>query len=145
MKKIFSTFLILSMIFLLSVNVFAKTTEVKTDVYFADKKITFEKPIYNIDGRTYFPMRELLNDVGVTDNNIIWDADTKTVTYYANNTIIIFEINSNIQIINGKKVKMDAKPVIINGSTYLPIKYVGESCGYKVSYDEKTRSIHLTK
>lgn len=33
------------------------------------------------DGVTFLPLRPLLNSLGITDNNITWNADTATVSY----------------------------------------------------------------
>ncbi len=143
MKKTLKFILALCLILSLSTSVFAKTTVVKTDVYLNNNKLSFSKPVLNIDGYTYFPMRELLNDLGVNDNNIIWDSETKSVTMHANNTITIFLVNSNEVIQNGKKVKIDSKPVIYQGSTYLPIRPVADACGLETTYNSANKSIYL--
>lgn len=149
MKKIYSISIkiLISVCFILSFSnsVFAQTKEVtNVPVYVSDKLTTFSKPVINIDGSNYFPMRELLNSMGVTDNNILWDAPTKSVTFYANNQIIIYTINQGYVVVNGES-KASPKPVIYNGSTYLPIRSVAENSGFKVSYDSKTKTTKLSK
>lgn len=143
MKKITCFILTLAIIFSFSTNIFADTVSVDTKVYFEDTELIFENPVYNIDGRTFFPMRELLNNLGVSDDNIIWYPSMKVVSFYANNVISMYEINSNVRIINGESSEIDAMPVIIDGSTYLPIRYVADGCGYTVNFDEATMSIHI--
>ncbi len=145
MKKILNLLLIVCIILTLSTNVFAKTTVVNTSVNYNGKPLKFEKPVLNIDGSTYFPMRELLNNLGVSNDNINWDGDTKSVAIYANNTITLFVIDSNEMVENGVPSTITTKPVIYNGSAYLPVRPVAKACGIKVGYDEKTRTINLTK
>lgn len=145
MKRILS--LLMTFCFILSFNVisFAETKVVYTPTYLENNMLSFENPILNIDGTTYYPMRQLLNELGVSDDNILWDADTKTVTMYSNNTITLFEIGSSIAIENGTSVDIKTPPIIYNNSTYLPIRPVAEACGLSVLYDQATKTIKLTK
>ncbi len=145
MKKILKLFLLICIVLSLNTTVFAKTTMVNTTVNFNKSTLSFEKPVLNIDGSTYFPMREVLNKLGVNDSNISWDQDTKSVAVYANNTITLFVIDSNQIIENGDAYTVTTKPVIYNGSTYLPIRPVARACGISVGYDGLTKTITLTK
>lgn len=107
--------------------------------------LSFSKPMLNIDGSNYFPMRELLNKLGVNDNNIFWDQEQKRVTFYGNSKIFIYTIDSNTVIENGSETTIKTKPIIHNGSTYLPIRPVAENLGYTVSYDSTTKTTTLNK
>ncbi|WP_248924829.1 esterase-like activity of phytase family protein [Paenibacillus hamazuiensis] len=44
---------------------------------------------------------------------------------------------------NGKEVKTDKDPVIIDGSTYVPLRTLGEALGKQVEWNEWTQSIRL--
>lgn len=146
MKKISALFLTLILSISLYTSVFAKTTVVSSvPVVVNNAPIEFTLPVLNIDGSNYFPMRELLNALGVSDNNINWNQEKKQVTFYANNKIIIYTIDDFNVISNGVTTKMDTKPVIYNGSTYMPIRSVATSCGYNVSYDNATKTTKLSK
>ncbi len=145
MKKIFTLLLLACIILSFNTSVFAKTTVVNTTVNYNNSVIKFDKSVLNIDGSTYFPMRELLNKLGVSDDNIHWDADTKSIAIYANNTITLFEINNKKIVENGEPYTSTTSPVIYNGSTYLPIRPVAKACGITVNYDATTRTINLKK
>jgi hypothetical protein len=45
--------------------------------------------------------------------------------------------------INGKPVQLDQTPVVIDGSSYLPVKSISQALGYTVKYDADTRTIVL--
>lgn len=145
MKKILSLLLVFCFILSTKINLLANPVVVDTNIYLGADKLTFENDILNISGSTFYPMREVFNKLGVDDSNILWDKDTKTITVYANNTITIFEIDSNTVIENGEKTESSAKPFIYDSSTYLPIRPVAKACGYNVRYDEKTKTIYLSK
>ena len=43
-----------------------------------------------------------------------------------------------------KEVKMDVEPFISNNRTMLPIRFVAEALGFKVEWDDPTRTVILT-
>ncbi len=147
MKKIISIFFTLCFVLSLTLSVFAQGTPkvVNTNVTINGKAVTFDKPILNIDGSTYFPMRELLNKLGVEDKNITWYEDMRYVQVYYNGQIIIIDVDSPHIVKNGVEFPTTNKPYIYKGSTYLPIRPVATVCDYKVAYDEKTRTINVKK
>lgn len=46
-------------------------------------------------------------------------------------------------IVNGKEVKSDVPPQLVNGRTMVPIRSVAEALGAKVVWDEKTNSVRI--
>ena len=73
-----------------------------------------------------------------------------SVTYAASNTKTIEALYNNIKIyVDG--VKIDPKdangntvePFIYNGTTYLPVRAVGEAIGKTVTWDGTTQSVYL--
>ena len=50
-------------------------------------------------------------------------------------------LNSTTEYINDTAYAMDVMPVIINGRTLAPARYVAEAFGYYVNWDEMTQSV----
>lgn len=48
-------------------------------------------------------------------------------------------------IINGKEIKTDVPPQLINGRVMVPARFVAEPLGAKVEWDEKNKIILITK
>ncbi|GAA0134631.1 hypothetical protein YSY43_14710 [Paenibacillus sp. YSY-4.3] len=46
-------------------------------------------------------------------------------------------------VIDGKEVTLSSKTKLINGETYAPIRVVGEAAGYKVHWDQHSRTVLL--
>jgi hypothetical protein len=46
---------------------------------------------------------------------------------------------------DGEKVYMDVKPFIRSGRTFLPIRFVAESLGFNVEWDEETGEVKIIK
>lgn len=167
MKKIYKCLIITTVfVMMFSMSAFADTKVVTNQkVVLNNKQITFKDPILNIDGRNFFPMRELLNNLGVKDDEINWNANTKTVTFDKNKNIS-FQVGSNTyNVSNGDKTDssvfglkisddeyvpfsditttMDTKPIIYNSKMYLPIKYILDANHYYYTYDANTKTTSI--
>ncbi|HOJ16333.1 MAG TPA: copper amine oxidase N-terminal domain-containing protein, partial [Caldisericia bacterium] len=55
-------------------------------------------------------------------------------------TIIMTVGNSEV-LVDGKKLLLDAPPVIKNGRTFVPLRFISEAFGAEVSWDEATRTV----
>lgn len=95
-----------------------------------------------VQGRTLIPLRALLEEMGAT---VEWDNNTRVVTAKKDNTIIAMKIDSKDAIVNGKVVKLDVPATLINSKTYIPARFVGESFGYEVEWNGKTKIIEINK
>ncbi|OWA36172.1 copper amine oxidase [Saccharibacillus sp. O16] len=54
-------------------------------------------------------------------------------------------VGSKTLLVNGRSSAMDAAPVVRNGSTYLPVKYITDSFGGSSGWDAKTGSITVRR
>ncbi len=89
-------------------------------------------------GRTLVPVRYLADALGATTN---WDASTQTVTVTTAVYNISMVIGSTTLTVNGQAQTMDVAPVINDGRTYLPARYVAETLGYNVDWDAKNKIV----
>lgn len=56
-------------------------------------------------------------------------------------TIVWMKINSNQLNMNGTVTPMDTTPSNMNGTTYIPLRYLGEGIGAEVKYDKSTSTV----
>ena len=98
-----------------------------------------------INSRTMVPFRKIFNALGVTDSNISWDGETKKVVAKKENIIIELQIDNTIakKTISGDttEIKLDAAPVIIEGRTLVPVRFIAESMNKQVGWDEWNRTV----
>ena len=89
---------------------------------------------YIKDGRTLVPARFLGNALGVPDEKITWDQNTRTATLQGKKklTLVIGSLNMKS---DDEVVKMDVAPEIKSGRTMLLARYVAEGLGYEVGWD----------
>ena len=59
-------------------------------------------------------------------------------------TVVVMQIGSKTMFVNGKAYEKDAAPVIMNDRTLVPIRFVTESLGGKVAWNEKEKEVVLT-
>ncbi len=94
-------------------------------------------------GRTFVPVRYLGNALGIPDQDIQWDPSARTVTIDYNGIDIVLTVGSQILRVNNQQRSIDVAPLIQNGRTFLPARYVAEILGYSASYDQATNTVTL--
>ncbi|MDI9476853.1 MAG: stalk domain-containing protein [Natronincolaceae bacterium] len=126
--------LLLLAILMLSSTAFAEPIK----VYVENKQI--EMPVAPIieDGRTLVPVRAIFESMGAT---VGWDGETRTVTGQTEDKIIKLIIGDKTALVNNQKVELDVPAQIIDGSTLVPARFVAESLGAEVDWDNNTRSV----
>ncbi|AOT70149.1 stalk domain-containing protein [Geosporobacter ferrireducens] len=97
------------------------------------------------DGRTFLPIRYVADAVGVAESNIVWNANTKTVTIMKGDRIATMTIGSKNLTVNGTVVPMDTAAMVKDGRTVLPIRYVAQALGAQIDWDEATRTVTVTQ
>lgn len=84
---------------------------------------------------TLVPMRKLFNALGVTDDNILWDDRTRTVTARKGETTIILRIDSDQALVGTQVVKLAQPAIIKENRTLIPLRFVSENLGLTVTWD----------
>ena len=99
-----------------------------------------------IEGRTYLPIKYIVEPLG---GQIAWDSTEKKVTIVFKDILIELWIGKNIAKVNSINKLIDPDnpkviPLIINGRTMLPVRFVAENLGCKVDWDPTTKTITIT-
>jgi len=96
--------------------------------------------------RTVVPIRAIVEALGGT---IEWDGTERKVTINFKGTTIELWIDNPKAEVNGVTKWIDdnnhdVKPIIVNDRTMLPLRFVAESLGCDVDWDNDTRTITIT-
>ena len=112
----------------------------QTGVTFNGQALNFDLPIINRGGRTFYPMRELLEAIGAI---VEWNEQARTAVGYLGDNWVEFPIGSNSYIVNDETRYMDAglTSFVENGRTYLPVRFAVEALGLSVDWDADTSTI----
>lgn len=97
------------------------------------------KPII-IKGSTLVPIRIISETLGA---QVEWNSRSKKVKITHHDTRIEMTIGNPMVKVNELSQKILAAPVIRNGSTMLPIRFVGEALGAKVDWNEETKTVSV--
>ncbi len=105
-----------------------------------DNIIKLEAPAYIKGGRTIIPVRAITEELGAT---VAYDPATQTVSVSKDGVDILFTINSTAVLVNGVPQELDASAEITNGRTYVPLRFIAETFGLAVEFDEESGAIDI--
>ncbi len=95
--------------------------------------------------RTLVPVRFMVNALGISDDDIKWYGDTRTVEIRKGEKKISLTIDSDLARINDVFVKkLDQPAVIVADRTMVPLRFVLEEFDLDVDWDGATRTVILT-
>lgn len=140
MKKIIS--MVLAVTFAISSMLCVSAADEGIKVYLEGNKINFDVQPQTINDRTMVPIRAIFEAMGA---NVTWDNTTQTAISTKDNTTVKMTLNSTTEYINDVAHEMDVTPVIIDGRTLAPARYVAEAFGYNVDWDDTTKSVLISK
>ncbi|MCF6092849.1 N-acetylmuramoyl-L-alanine amidase family protein [Microaerobacter geothermalis] len=102
------------------------------------KTVTSDVPPTIVNGRTLVPVRLITEQLGGT---VTWEPETKKIYITGENIFLELQLKSTRALVNGRDVILDSPPALINNRTLLPLRFVGESLGANVAWDEATRTV----
>ena len=110
-------------------------------VFLNGTEVVFDQPPVLESGRTLVPVRAVMEALGLT---LSYDEDTNIVSGTAENISIIMEIDNVAASVNNETVTLDVPPKIINGRTLVPLRFLGDSLGLKVEWNQDAYEVTLT-
>lgn len=91
-----------------------------------------------VEGRTLLPVRAIIEAMGGT---IAWDAVERKVTIACSGRTVEMWIGGLNTRVNSEDKTTDVAPVIINGRTMLPVRFISENLGLDVEWKADTNSV----
>ncbi|CAM3526176.1 stalk domain-containing protein [Marinicrinis lubricantis] len=98
-----------------------------------------QAPIVN-NYNTMIPIRFIVDALG---GEVIWNNQAKKLTIIKGDSLIDMWLDNPEMIYNGKRVTAPIAPQAMNGRTMVPLRFIAETLGWKVGWDQKTNSITL--
>ncbi len=119
---------------------------VDREFYFVnDERARLDAPPMIEEGRTILPVRFIAQAMGA---EVLWDAEDRRVTIQKGDDMIELWIDSNLARVNGDFQLVDpdndsvrAKIIPGTGRTMVPVRFVAETLGAEVFWDEATKTI----
>ncbi len=150
MKRILSLVLAAIMMFSLVSVVNAEEQDVEIAFKVGDstllingKEVTVETPYVVGAGTTLVPVRVITEAFGV---KVGWNNDTKEVTLEYPDVNVVLQIGNKNATVNDHTEVLPEAPVLSpNGVTMVPLRFLSETFGAEVGYDNETKAITVTK
>jgi len=138
-KRVISILLII-MLFI-SVPAFSKGESDEIGLIINGQKIECDVSPEIINGRTLVPARVIFDSFGA---EVFWNDSLRQVVVSTSASVIIFNIGSKIAYVNGVAFNIDVAPVIMNGRTLIPVRFISERMGYDVVWNGTDRTVNIT-
>lgn len=104
---------------------------------------TSTKP-YNSNGTIMVPARFVVEKL---DADVAWDQATQqvTITDWVSGAVIKLNIGSKQASVNGMIKPLETEAELKNGSTFVPVRFIAESMGAQVSWDQELQMVTITR
>jgi hypothetical protein len=122
---------------------FLKTTIIRMQIGNLDALVNAESkrlasaPVIK-NGSTLVPLRFIAETLGITPS---WDAVFSIVDMSVGGHQVRLQIGAKYAGVDGKRVSLDAAPIIVGGVTMVPLRFVSETMGADVMWDAATRTV----
>jgi len=100
------------------------------------KPVPFDvAPFIDHNYRVLVPLRAIAEELGAT---VKWDNLDKRVTLTAGEKKVVLTVDSYSAFLNGEEKIMDTTPVIKDGRTMVPVRFISEFLGARVGWDSSS-------
>lgn len=139
MKKIICLSIMMLFVSFSSIALSAQpAVKVKVD----DKYVSFPdaQPFIDQNGRTQVPIRFISEQLG---SEVSWDDNERKVTITKGSDTLVLKIGESIATKNGKTLYFDTISFIKQDRTFVPLRFIGETLGVKVSWLELSKTVEI--
>jgi BMFP domain-containing protein YqiC len=92
------------------------------------------------DGRTLVPLRAIAQSMGA---QVQWNDQSQTITLSRGDKTINLGIGDTTASVNNSRVSLDVPATIVNGRTLVPARFISESLGGQVSWDQSSKTASI--
>lgn len=116
------------------------TAEAATTVLLNGQPLATSVAPVTISGRTLVPMRDIFEALNAT---VVWNGVTQEIRAQSDSRSIALQIGSRSAVLNGEQVTLDQPPLLLRGSTFVPLRFVSEALGTQVSWDAASEQVRI--
>ncbi len=136
MKKLLLSLLLATTILLPATNVSAQEITVIAN----GQIVNYDSAPVIENNTTLVPLRQTFEAL---DIDVDWNAKSKTITADKDGVTVVLTVGLTTAYKNGQPFEMSVAPQIINGRTYVPLRFVAESFGAQVNWDSGTKTASI--
>lgn len=102
--------------------------------------LCFDTPPQILDGRTMVPLRFLFEQL---DEKVTWLPETREIVIGKDD--IRLQVDNTTALVHGEEAMLDVPPLIIEDKTFVPLRFLTESLGYDVVWDQESHLATITE
>ena len=93
-----------------------------------------------LGGRTMVPLRDIFETL---DIDVDYDSENRVITGRSEANMIRLAVDSSKAMVNGKEIILDAPATVMDGRTFVPVRFIAESTGKEVDWEANARFIRI--
>jgi hypothetical protein len=94
-----------------------------------------------IGGSVLVPMREVFSAMNAA---VQYNAATRTITSNRGSNQIQLTLGAPVAYRNGQPISLQQPAQLVNGSTFVPLRFVADALGARVAWDEGTQTVAIS-
>ncbi len=102
----------------------------------------FDYKPFEENGRVLLPVRRVYE---MFDIKVMWEEATRTAICEKNSVKIKITADNYNAYVNGQEIKLDVAATISENAMYVPIRFIAESLGAEVKWDDLTNTVIINK
>ncbi|MEG0694152.1 MAG: stalk domain-containing protein [Erysipelotrichaceae bacterium] len=110
-------------------------------IYINGEKQSFSNQAIIENGNTLVPLRGIFEALGAT---VKFNPSDQTIHAYRELTNVKLKIGSKNAEVDGTSVTLSVPAQVKNGNTLVPLRFIGESLGANVQWDQKNQKVTIT-
>ncbi|MEY2355903.1 copper amine oxidase N-terminal domain-containing protein [Lysinibacillus capsici] len=114
----------------------------EVSIYINGEKQSFSNQAVIENGSTLVPLRGIFESLGA---NVQWDQSTQTIDASKGNTKVWLKIGSKNAKVNNNAINLSIPAQVKNGKTLVPLRFISESLGANVQWNQKTQTVTITE
>ncbi len=118
-----------------------KNSDNTANVVIDGQNLVTDQPATIVNGRTLVPLRAIFEVFGF---DVQWIGETQTVIAKKDGITITLSIDNTTAYVNDEEKVLDVPATIINGRTFVPVRFISESVGAIVNWVAESRLVQIT-
>jgi hypothetical protein len=94
-----------------------------------------------VNGRTLIPLRDFTRAIGIPDDYVYFEPTEQSIHIKYGGAEVKLYIDNVNTVLNGQPWQLDSPPILLDGKTMIPARFIAETFGYIVDFEEYERDV----